>query len=414
MEHNFCFQLLKNIMLNAFQAETHYIRPPYDDTTLSIPPEIAQILYPNFGTADTRIAPSNDMPNRRLFVIKTNLEFYFITLYVNLDEPPDIILIGPFRSDAISSDDFSKRLLQHPFLSSKHTFLLNYYQNLPCVSLQNMVNTVVYIINTYMLFHRTPETIYIDFTKINDGWFDAADTPDHAIVPSFEKSTELIQATLNSIIHGNIKTAQKEMNLFLKETAFLSQKDFAVCKRNLLMINHHFLVCLCRAHIEPLNVANLYTIFIDEIERIHTRDALIKTAYDMCYDYSILFQSNTFPEYTKTINDVINYIHLHLHEPLNLSSIAKHFNKNASRLSSSFKENTGMTLTNYIQQTRINRAIDYLHSSTLSISEIALATGFQDFAYFSRTFKKHTGQSPKEYRDSQTNNTDFPTRQKEP
>ena len=118
----------------------------------------------------------------------------------------------------------------------------------------------------------------------------------------------------------------------------------------------------------------------------------------------MLCKNTSFPEYSKTINEVINYIHSHLEEPLSLALIAEHFHKNASTLSASFSQNTGISLSNYIQQAKIEKACEYFKSTTLSVSEVALTVGFQDFAYFSRIFKKHTGCAPKKYRDQLVSN----------
>lgn len=164
------------------------------------------------------------------------------------------------------------------------------------------------------------------------------------------------------------------------------------------MINQYFQINLLNTHVQKMDAAKLYAAVIEKIKKVNRQDELVKTAYEIGISYCALFQNNKFPEYSKTISDVINYIHLHLQEPLSLSYLAEQFSKNDSTLSNSFKQSTGMTVTNYIQQTRMNRAMDYLHTETISVSEIALATGYSDFNYFSKLFKKHTGYSPTEYR----------------
>ena len=94
---------------------------------------------------------------------------------------------------------------------------------------------------------------------------------------------------------------------------------------------------------------------------------------------------------------MINYIRLHLEENLNLALLAEHFHKNASALSAAFSREVGMPLTDYIHQERINEALRYFNSTKLSVSEVALSVGFQDFTYFSRLFKRQVGCSPREY-----------------
>ena len=62
-----------------------------------------------------------------------------------------------------------------------------------------------------------------------------------------------------------------------------------------------------------------------------------------------------------------------------------------------FKDYTGMTPKEYINNIRISRAKELLVNTDMTMSEIAERTGFYDQNYFSRMFKKHTGSCPKNY-----------------
>lgn len=71
---------------------------------------------------------------------------------------------------------------------------------------------------------------------------------------------------------------------------------------------------------------------------------------------------------------------------------------NINQLSRVFKEKTGKTLHGYQMEIRILKAMELLSTGEHSISEVALAVGYDNFSYFSRLFKNRTGVSPKEYR----------------
>ena len=70
----------------------------------------------------------------------------------------------------------------------------------------------------------------------------------------------------------------------------------------------------------------------------------------------------------------------------------------SSYLSALFKKETSMTVTDYIHYTRIRQALFLLNVSGLSVGEIASRCGFSDANYFTRTFKKLQGKTPKSYR----------------
>ena len=80
-----------------------------------------------------------------------------------------------------------------------------------------------------------------------------------------------------------------------------------------------------------------------------------------------------------------------------LSKIADKLQLNASYLSRCFKECTGITVQQYIQQCKIEAAIQLMRQGNKNIKTIAFETGFSDLNYFCRTFKKITGKTTKSF-----------------
>ncbi|MGN0551867.1 MAG: helix-turn-helix domain-containing protein [Oscillospiraceae bacterium] len=73
---------------------------------------------------------------------------------------------------------------------------------------------------------------------------------------------------------------------------------------------------------------------------------------------------------------------------------------NAEYLSAIFKKETGFTLTEYINRSRIETAKHILSDSSVTIKEAAFSCGFSDEKYFMRVFKKIEGMTPSEYRNA--------------
>jgi AraC-like DNA-binding protein/mannose-6-phosphate isomerase-like protein (cupin superfamily) len=86
---------------------------------------------------------------------------------------------------------------------------------------------------------------------------------------------------------------------------------------------------------------------------------------------------------------------------LSVQSIAVQLGCSADYLSHLFHIETRERLIHYIQRIRIEGAMLALDSGTLTISEIAYASGFSDPAYFSRVFKQHKGVTPQDFRVQQ-------------
>ena len=82
---------------------------------------------------------------------------------------------------------------------------------------------------------------------------------------------------------------------------------------------------------------------------------------------------------------------------ITLDDIANHVYLNPSYLSRFFKNNTGVTLTDYLIETRMKKAISLLKTKKYKINEISKMCGYQNFKYFAKVFKKFSGYTPTEY-----------------
>ena len=94
----------------------------------------------------------------------------------------------------------------------------------------------------------------------------------------------------------------------------------------------------------------------------------------------------------------LNYIHGNIENKISLNDIANHLKITPSHLARQFHAETGKTVVEYINYTRIVMAANRLKHSTTSIADIAGSVGIHDTNYFSRMFKKYIGCSPTEYR----------------
>lgn len=83
---------------------------------------------------------------------------------------------------------------------------------------------------------------------------------------------------------------------------------------------------------------------------------------------------------------------------LSVGHIAEVLGCSPDYLSHLYHAETKERLTHYIQRIRMEGAVLALDSTTLTVSEIAYASGFADPAYFARVFRQHKGMTPHEYR----------------
>lgn len=83
-----------------------------------------------------------------------------------------------------------------------------------------------------------------------------------------------------------------------------------------------------------------------------------------------------------------------------LKCISKEVNFSISYLSRKFKENMGISFTDYVQKLRIDQSMCLLGNTDKKITEIAGLCGYSDMKFFNSIFKKNTGMTPREFRST--------------
>jgi AraC-like DNA-binding protein len=92
------------------------------------------------------------------------------------------------------------------------------------------------------------------------------------------------------------------------------------------------------------------------------------------------------------------FIRDHHTEDLSLGQVAQAMHTSVFYFCKLFRKATGLTFTEFVARTRIEKAKNLLLNPNLRISEVAYEVGFQSLTHFNRVFKKIAGESPTEYR----------------
>ena len=91
-------------------------------------------------------------------------------------------------------------------------------------------------------------------------------------------------------------------------------------------------------------------------------------------------------------------IERHLDEGPSLVALADHYHFSREYLLRVFKKEEGVTILQYINDLKLEKAQDMLKNSDMQVKEIASILGFSSTAYFIRFFRTKTGSSPAGYR----------------
>lgn len=98
------------------------------------------------------------------------------------------------------------------------------------------------------------------------------------------------------------------------------------------------------------------------------------------------------------VNCAIKYINEHLCEKISVKHLSELSGKGERHFNNLFKDATGKTPLEYINNIKLDTARRYLETGTYSVSEISHMLGFCDESYFNRLFKSKIGVTPGKYR----------------
>ncbi|PAB59661.1 response regulator [Anaeromicrobium sediminis] len=150
-------------------------------------------------------------------------------------------------------------------------------------------------------------------------------------------------------------------------------------------------------HICPENVFDSKEDFFQLIEQRDTIEELYKISLNISIKTANLIKGGN-NICNSNMSKVLKYIKDNYNKDISLSKVAKTVYLSESYLSRKIKEVTGKNFVEYITDLRIKKAMEYLSDENYTIADIAKELGYSDYRYFSKSFKKYTGISPREFR----------------
>lgn len=166
------------------------------------------------------------------------------------------------------------------------------------------------------------------------------------------------------------------------------------------------LICSCtfmaRAAIsggvKPDEAFTLSDAYIQRIESAITTLDLTGFESEMIEGFTAHVRAVQGERFSATVAQAMQYIDLHLSDPLDIPDIASAVFHNANYLSGLFKRETGETIHQYILKKRIEEAAHFVRTSSDSIADIASFYQFCSQSHFVQCFRKHIGVTPGAYR----------------
>ncbi len=168
-----------------------------------------------------------------------------------------------------------------------------------------------------------------------------------------------------------------------------------------LIITIAFLTRYCIEGGMEMEVAyNLSDVYIRTLDKCRREDEIHKLHRQIVDDYTqrmhMIHKTNLYP---KSITICLDYIYDNLHTRISLKDLAEITKLSPTYLSKLFRKEVGLTVSGYIAKKRIEAAENMLKYSDYSCLEISNYLCFSSESHFIQVFRKHTGYTPKRYRE---------------
>jgi two-component system response regulator YesN len=120
---------------------------------------------------------------------------------------------------------------------------------------------------------------------------------------------------------------------------------------------------------------------------------------EVCKIMEQIRTSRNWWNYNRVMKNAMELVEMNYTDPaFTLKDAATHLKISPYYFGNLFKKTTGISFAQYVTNLRIEKAKELFQNPYAKVYEIAQSVGFEDYTYFSKTFKKVTGSSPSEYR----------------
>ncbi len=332
---------------------------------------------------------------------------YFILSLPNTS-PKEMLIIGPYTSITLTKNNIIELIEKNGLPPQYLIPLQNYFNEVPYQESDSFIITLLTTLGEVIwdsIENFRFEILYPKTTINNDDILypnihsDQTDVLLH--MEKIEQRYRLENEFINYISQGlSHKVASISTNMSDNYFEKRSHDPIRNMQNYCIIFNTLLRKATEKAEVHPFYIDKLSSYFGYEIEKITSMEKLTTLQQQMIIKYCGLVKNKSMKGYSLPIQKTIAYIDSDFSADLSLHTISKYIHVNASYLSSLFKKETGTTLTEYVNNKRIQYAISLLTSSNLQIQTIAQYCGILDVNYFTKLFKKKTGYTPKKYREN--------------
>ncbi len=319
----------------------------------------------------------------------------------------EVLLMGPYLASPITEEELLELCEENGLSPQMQRTVREYYTSLTvlrdtnllfvmletfCERIWNRPSFAVVDINRE---HHVPVSLLSEAPQTDS--FDDHLANMKVLEKRYEFENEMIRAVTLGQIHKEKQFLPgfESMQLEMRSASPLrSFKNYSIIMNTLLRKAAE------DGGVHPVYLDRISSDFARKIEEISVLSAFPMLMNEMFRSYCRLVRKHSIRKYSPAVQKAILLIDSDLSAPLTLSTLAAAQGLSEGYLATVFKKETEKTVSEYVREKRMKHAAHLLTTTRLQIQTIALHCGIMDVQYFSKLFKKHTGKTPKEYRET--------------
>ncbi len=331
--------------------------------------------------------------------------YIFIPLPDAQDKP--VLIVGPYTKKVVTKETIAEKALEYGFSKDIEKQIQDYYSVVPYLYDDGMVMTFVNCLCETLYGALENFTVKVktisqlsDTSFLNKVVTNDKSTDPWMTIQMLERRYNAENALISAVSQGLLHKAEMIFTNIKPSTALETRipDPLRNAKNFMIILNTLLRKAAEQGSVHILYIDSVSSDFAHKIEALETIEEIDELFYYMIKKYCRLVNKHSQKNYSLLIQKTILHIDADITADLGLKNLANTLGVTPSYLSSLFKKETGMPLTEYVNRHRTEKAKQMLLSSNLQVQQIAQYCGILDVNYFTKIFKKYTGKTPNEYR----------------
>ena len=388
-------------LLSQIKIPSYIINSPYMWND-SFDSGLRKNIY-NEKTFDDKINEFNSFVNSNSqdnTILLVHDSFSCEYIYLKLPDCDKVFMAGPFSFENFTNQRIMDLCAYNSIPAQLNEFMQLYYSSLTVFTDERCISGIINCLCSKLWDNYKIEKKRIN-GRISSPYMYKDDNPEPT-----QKSVDILEERYRNetllmeyISHGDYKSVENMQHLSSSDIKPRLSDSIRDRKNFMIILN-----TICRkaaqsAYVHPVHLDEISRKFAIKIEGCTSISQLEALENEMTRKYCLLVQSYSLRTYSKPVQNIINYISFNLTDDLSLNALSEKFLLNSSYLSTLFKKETGITLTNFVNNKRIEHAIYLLNTTQSAIQDIAVQCGINDVNYFTKLFKKLKNMTPTQYRE---------------